>query len=53
MNNPTLKENLELLYIADKIISRCNHFGNSLVLPNTFDDIHKHDPAWVLDMTEH
>lgn len=45
MDNTNLKENVELLYTADKNITRYNHFGNSLVLPNTLDDIHTYDPA--------
>lgn len=53
MNNFIFKENLEFLYIVDKIISRCNYFGNSLVLFNIFDDIYKYDLVWVLDMIEY
>lgn len=48
MDSTNLKENLELLYIADKIITRYNHFGNSLVLANTFDGIHTNDQQEVM-----
>ena len=48
MDSTNLKENLELLYIADKNISRHNHFRNSLVLVNTFDGICTNDRHEVM-----
>lgn len=43
MDSTNLKENLELLYMADINVTRYNHFGKSLVLAKTFDGIHTND----------